>query len=323
MSEKELEIVTPETEEVVEDVSEEISEEALETADEEIADEVSEENYEEPETAEEIAEIAEDAYETAEEIVGDGEVTEEELEQVVEEIIASKKKSKAPFVVVLVVVILAIIAAVVTNLFGGNKYNKLGYVNPGGRTIADVVEELGISLEEFLEVYSLPADMPEDTEEMAAYYSMPVKVLAQMYGLDFPTFKEAYGIPDETSPAVEDGIAGKIKALFGGDKIVAIDENTPWGIVLDELKLSNYVGEENIVAFKEYYGLGDEVTLETRYKEIRKIVDAKSMELAAEAEKAQQTQQAEEEDVNADETVATDDGVATTDETVQTEPVEE
>lgn len=312
MSENELENVIPEAEEV------------LETVSEEMVEEVKEENIEDAEVAEEVIEAAEDDYELADEIIGDEEVTEEELEQVVEEIIASKKKSKAPFIVIALVV-LAIIAAVAINSFGGNKYNKLGYANPEGRTIADVAEQMGLSLEEFLTTYSLPADMPEDTEEMAAYYSMPVKVFAEMYGVDFATFKEAYGIPNETTPAVAEGIAGKIKALFGNDKVVAIDENTPWGVVLDELTLGNYVGEENIESFKEFYGLGEEVTTETRYKEIRKIVEEKTMELAAEAKAAQEAQQAEAEDVvNTDETVeTTDDGVATTDEIAETEPVEE
>ncbi len=310
MSEKDLENVTPEAEEMEETVAEEVAEET---------------SAEQEGIAEEITETAEDAYETAEAVVKDGEVSEEELEQVVEEIIAAKKKSKAPFVVIAIIVVLAIVAAVAINLFGGNKYNKLGYANPEGRTIADVAEQLGISLEEFLTTYSLPADMPEDTEEMAAYYSMPVKVFAEMYGIDFATFKEAYGIPDETTPAVADGIVGKIKALFGGNKIVPIDENTSWGVVLDELTLANYLGEENVESFKEYYGLGEEVTAETRYKEIRKEVEEKTMELAAEAKAAQEAQQNEAEDATTtDENVeVSDDGVATTDETAQTEPVEE
>ena len=315
MSEKELENVTPKTEEIEETVNEEITEEVTEEVIEETTEESVEEFSEDTDVAEEVIETAEEAYEAADEIVEDGEVTEEELEQVVEEIIAGKKKSKAPFVIVAIVVVFAIVAAFVINSFGGNKYNKLGYANPEGRTIADVAEQMGISVEEFLKTYSLPEDMPADTEEMAAYYSMPVKVFAQMYGVDFATFKEAYGIPEETTPAVADGVMGKIKALFGGNKIAPIDENTPWGVVLDELTLANYVGEENLEAFKEYYGLGEEVTAETRYKEIRKIVEEKTMELAAEAKAAEEAQQAETEDVT--------DDVATTDETAETEPVEE
>ena len=319
MSEKELENVTPETEETVnEETIEEVTEEVVE----EVNDEVVEEITEDADVAEAVIETAEEAYEVADEIVGDGEVTEEELEQVVEEIIAAKKKSKAPAIIVAIVVVLAVVAAFVINSLGGNKYNKLGYANPEGRTIADVAEQMGVSVEEFLKTYSLPEDMPADTEEMAAYYSMPVKVFAQMYGVDFAAFKEAYGIPEETTPAVADGIMGKIKALFGGNKVAPIDENTPWGVVLDELTLANYVGEENLEAFKEYYGLGEEVTVETRYKEIRKAVEEKTMELAAEAKAAEEAQQNEAENVeNADE--AADDGIATTDETAETEPVEE
>ena len=56
--------------------------------------------------------LVKEGYIKGYEIVEDGEVTEEELEQVVEEIIAAKKKSKAPFVIVAIVVVLAIVAGI-------------------------------------------------------------------------------------------------------------------------------------------------------------------------------------------------------------------
>lgn len=315
MSEKELENITPEVEEVTEEIEETASES-------EATEEVVEEQIEEAsDITDEITQTAQDVYENADEVLEDGEVTTEEIQEVVEEIIEKKKKSKAPFVIIAIIIVLAIIAAVVVNSFGGNKYNKLGYANPDGRTIADIAEEMEITVEEFLERYSLPEDMPADTEEMAAYYSMPVKVFAEMYGVDFATFKDAYGIPEETTPAVADGIMGKIKALFGGNKIVPIDENTPWGVVLDEITLANYVGEENLDAFKEYYGLGDEVTAETRYKEIRKVVEEKTMELAAEAKAAEEAQKAETEETSSDDVATTDEVVA--DETTEVAPIEE
>lgn len=303
MSENEFEKVVPETEEPVVDEIQE-TEEVVEQAEEV---EATEETTEE--VIEEALEAAEETYEAVEKIADDGEISEEEAEGVVEEIIQVKKKSKAPFVVIAIVIVIAIIAGLAVSIFGGNKYNKLGYANPEGRTITDVAEMMGVSLEEFLTAYSLPADMPGDTEEMAAYFSMPVRVFAEMYGVDYATFKEAYGIPDETTPTEPTTLVGKIKSIFTGDKIVAIDENTPWGIVLDELTLAKYVGEENLEAFKEYYGLGDEVTAETKYKEVKKAVDKKSMQLAQEAKAAEEAANAEEE--NAD--------VATTDEA----PVEE
>ncbi len=288
MSENEFENVTPEAEEVVEEVpAEEVVEEN------EVVDEITEEAADD--TAEDVIDETNE-----EDIVINEEVIEEVIEEV-EETVA--KKSKAPVIVAIVVVILALVAYVFYDAFGGNKYNKMGYANPYDRTVEDVIAELGITLDEFITNYSLPEDITLDTEEMAAYYAMPVKVFAQMYGVDFATFKEAYAIPEETTPSEPTTIIGKIKALFGVYDIQPIDENTPWGIVMDELTLGNYVGEENLETFKEYYGITTEITAETKYKEIRKQVEAKELELAEEA-KAAQEQAESEGDAQADDTVA-------------------
>ncbi len=290
MSEKELENVTPETEEVVEEIAEAVVEND-ESAVEDVIDT-------DEQTFEEANEFVDEVSDTVDEVTEDGVVSKEELEEVVEEII-QKKKSKAPVFVVVILIILAIIAALAYNAFGGNPYNKLGYANPGGRTIQDVADDLGITLDEFLTNYSLPADMPADTEEMNAYYSMPTKVFSQMYGLDFATMKEAFGIPDETTPPASSNIIDKIKSLFGSNNIQTIDENTPWGVVLDELTLGKYIGEENLQTYIEYYGLKGDITVDTRYKEIRKQVEKKTMELAAQAEAEANAAQAEAEGADA------------------------
>ena len=308
MSEKELENIIPETEETV--IETEVKEESVE----EIVEETIEGTTEvAPEIADEIVETVQEVYADADEVLEDGEVTGEEAQEFIEELVEKKKKSKAPFVVIAIVIVLAIVAALVYNFFGGNPYNKLGYANPSGRTIADVSEELGLTLDEFLTNYSLPADMPADTEEMNAYYSMPAKVFAQMYGIDFATMKEAFGIPDETTPTVSTTIADKIKALFGGNEIQTIDENTPWGIVLDELTLGSYLGEENIASFAEYYGLTGEVTAETKYKEIRKQVEKKTMELANQ----QETENAEEASETVEDVATTADEAPVEEETAE------
>ena len=308
MSEKELENIIPETEETVTET--EVKKEAVE----EIVEEAIEETTEDAsEITDEIVETAQEVYADADEVLEDGEVNGEEAQEVIEELVEKKKKSKAPFVVIAVVIVLAIVAALVYNFFGGNPYNKLGYANPSGRTIADVSEELGLTLDEFLTNYNLPADMPADTEEMNAYYSMPAKVFAQMYGIDFPTMKEAFGIPDETTPTEPKNIVEKIKLLFGGNKIQTIDENTPWGIVLDELALGNYIGEENIASFVEYYGLTGEITAETKYKEIREQVEKKTMELAAQ----QEADKTEEESETVEDAAATADEPPVTEETAE------
>ena len=307
MNENEFENVTPEV-----DAQETAP---IENEEEQVVEEV---NEVVEETTEEIDEIITDEIEDG----VDSEAVEEYQEvECVEEVI-EKKKSKAPAIIAIVaVVVIALVAYVLYDSFGGNRYNKLGYANPYDRTIADVCEELGITIEEFKTNYKLPEDMPEDTEEMAAYYSIPVSVFAGMYGLDYATFKEAYKIPEETTPSEPTTIIGKIKALFGVYDIQPIDENTPWGIVMGELTLGNYVGEQNLDTFKEYYGITDEtITADTKYKDIRKLVEAKEMELVEEAKKAEEQAEAEgtEEtaDVTADEVV--EEEVETTEET-QTE----
>ncbi len=306
MSENEFENVIPDAEDVVEEVpAEEIVEEN------EVVDEITEEAAED--TAEDVIEET-----NAEDIVINEEVIEGVIEEVEE---AVAKKSKAPVIVAIVVVILALVAYVFYDAFGGNKYNKMGYANPYDRTVEDVISELGITLDEFITNYSLPDDITLDTEEMAAYYTMPVKVFAQMYGVDFATFKEAYAIPEETTPSEPTTIIGKIKALFGVYDIQPIDENTPWGIVMDELTLGSYVGEENLETFKEYYGITTEITTETKYKEIRKQVEAKEVELAEEAKAAQEQAESEGE-AQTDDTVA-DDETEVSDDAKGTEEIAE
>mgnify|MGYP000488374273 CR=1 FL=1 len=55
-----------------------------------------------------------------------------------------------------------------------NKYNRLGYVDVSGRTVAQVAEEQGMDVDEFLEQFDLPSDMPGNTTESAAYNCIPV-----------------------------------------------------------------------------------------------------------------------------------------------------
>lgn len=297
MSENEFEKVTPENEEVIE--TEAPVEETVE--ENEVIEETTEEAIEE--AAEDVVEEAEEDFNESDNVVINEDVIDEVIEEVEETV---SKKSKAPVIIAIIVVVLALAAYLVFDAVGGDKYNKMGYANPNGRTVEDVISELGITLDEFKANYSLPEDITLETEEMAAYYMIPVKVFAQMYGVDFDTFKQTYNIPVETTPSEPTTIIGKIKALFGVHDIQPIDENTPWGIVMDELTLGNYIGEENLETFKEYYGITTEITAETKYKEIRKQVEAKEAELVAEAKAAQEQAESEGADQVEGETEATD-----------------
>ncbi len=209
----------------------------------------------EPADAAETVESADDA-ETVTQVIPDGEADGE----------IPAKKSKAPVIVAIVAAVVIIAAAIIvvaTGKFGEwtNKYNR-GYVDTTGRTVAEVAEQIGMTYEEFLEEYGLPKDMPKNTYEAVAFYTMPAKKAAEVYGISFDQIKQMLGLPEDT------------------------DENKPWGEVEGEVKLGTYLGGADYVdTFKEQYGLGDEVTADTLWKEVRPIVDAKTKEQREEQEK--------------------------------------
>ena len=231
---------------------------------EEKAEEIAEE------AQEAVEEFAEDAAEAVEEAVSD---VAEDVSEFAEEGLAAPKKNKAPIVAIIVAAVIAVALCVLT--FMGkfpaiyNKYNHMGYINITGRTIGDIAKDNNMELSELLEQYGLPADMPANTQESAAYYMMPVKTIAQMYGMTFEDMKELLGFGDE------------------------ITEDMPWGIAEGEVTLEKYIGEESLDSFKEQYGLGDEVTLETKWKEVRDTVDKESKKKYDE-QKAEQEEAADE-----------------------------
>lgn len=264
-------------EEIAEEVKEQVQDVAEETAD--FAEELTEKAADVAEDAvEAVEDFVEDAAEAVEEAVSD---VAEDVSEFAEDVLAAPKKSKAPIVAIIVAAVIVIALCVLT--FMGkfpaiyNKYNHMGYVNITGRTIGDIAKDNGMELSELLEQYGLPADMPANTQESAAYYAMPVKSIAQMYGMDFNGLKELLGFGDE------------------------ITEDTPWGIAEGEVTLEKYIGEESLGTFKEQYGLGDEITLETKWKEVRNIVDKESKKKYDE-QKAEQEQEEEKVDETAAET---------------------
>lgn len=220
-----------------------------------VADEATEEAVEDVVEETVIEEPAEEAVEDAVE-----EATEEdEVPIVYDETLEPtevKKNGKAGKIIAIAVVAVIVVAVAVfgiVKLVTRNPYNEMGYVNVSGRTIAEVAESAGVDLNQFLANYGLPADMPADTEEAAAYYNIPVKYIAQMYGMDTDTLKEMLGLGDD------------------------VTDDTPWGEAEGKATLSKYVGDENLEEFKVEYGLGDEVTGDTLWGEIRNTVDKKTL----------------------------------------------
>lgn len=171
----------------------------------------------------------------------------------------SPKKSKIKTICAVAGAVVVVAAIVLVGVFKGpewfNKYNRMGYVDTSGRTIGEVADAAGMDLKDFLAEYQLPEDMPANTTESAAFYTIPVSVMAQMYGWDFDEMKTAYQWGDE------------------------VTEDMTWGEAEGLTKLGVMVGEENLESFKQEYGLGDDITADTLWKDVRTIYDTKAKEM--------------------------------------------
>ena len=209
----------------------------------------------ENEITEEVIEEVVEIEEAIEEVTEDAT---QETEEVIEENVS--KKGKAGVIVAIVVAFLIVVAAAVTSTMEFNKYNRL-YIDTTGQTLEDVVAMSGMTLEEFLQQFDLPEDMPASTSVTAAEYFIPTGKIAELQGADFEMMKAMFG--------------------FGDD----VTEETPWGEAEGKIRVGIYVGEENLESFKAEYGLGDDVTADTLWGEIRNDVAKKLNEKRLEQEK--------------------------------------
>ncbi len=241
------------------------NEEVVESTTEETVEEVVEE------VAEEVEEAAE---EVTEEVIVEESVEDAPVEVVASEVTEAPKKNGAKIAIIagICVVVVAVIVAAVL-LLTGNKYNRK-YIDTTGRTVAEVADLMGYDYADFLAKYQLPANMPKNTYESAAMYTMPLSAISEMYGMTVDELKTELGLGDN------------------------VDETTTWGDAQDKATLAKFVGEEALEQFKEQYGLGDEITGETKWGEVRPIVDQFERDRMLEEKKAQEEAlKAPEEDV--------------------------
>ena len=154
---------------------------------------------------------------------------------------------------------------------GINKYNHMGYKNVSGITVKEQADKEGMPFEDYKKTYGLPKDMPEDTYFDAAFNMMPIKVrlVIDEGETDFVTFKKNFKVPDYIE------IKTKSKGIFSKKEPLTLEvtEELPWGVVYDELTLEVVVGKEKFDEFKKEYNLDDKVTLSTKYKEVRPIIE--------------------------------------------------
>ncbi len=277
-----------------------VGDEPTEDSSEEPADEDFSQDTDENGEGEESAEGTDDESEAA----ADDEIV--DTEAIFEE--TPKKSKKGLILAIVLIIIVAALGAYIAYNSLGNKYNKMGYLDVEGETIEDICQQMNMTLEDFKEQYQLPEDMPANTYSNAASNLIPIKVFVEMYNTDFATFKESFHLPDTTSPSKPTNILEKIKSVFVQDKPVEITEDTPIGVAQDEVELKYLVGEENIDKLKELYGFGDEVTGETKYKEVRLAMEKYSIKerLQQEKEAAQKDSEENTEDQNTENTDTAD-----------------
>ncbi len=167
-----------------------------------------------------------------------------------------KKISAAAIAIIAVAVAVVIAIVVLLSVFGPkwfNKYNRKGYIDVTGKTVEEIADLAGMDLKEFLEEYDLPKDMPGDTSETTAFYTMPFKTAAEkVFGSDAETLKEQMNIEEDV-------------------------DNTPYIEVVDKVPLKYMIDERRFDSFKEKYGFGDDVTLDTLWGEVRQRIDEKDM----------------------------------------------
>ena len=164
----------------------------------------------------------------------------------------SKYKTSAIIAWILVVLLAAVdIGYYMTNIY--NKYNHMGYLDVNGYTIGEVVAGMGMEFDEFKDMYGLPKDMRKDTYMNAAQSLIPVSKMAELNGKDLDSLREMYNFSEE------------------------ITENSTWGEAIDSMSLKDYVGEDQFEEFKSKYELGDDITLDTKWGDIRKDIEKKQV----------------------------------------------
>ena len=272
--------------ETSEEVTEEVTEEAVEVIAEDVTDETAEETVAEPdeETIDETVEII------------DGEAV-----KVTADIPSKNPMSKVVAIAVAAVAVIAVIVLIIVNPFAkkdidamretykdalkikvvkNNPYEK-DYIDTTGEMIGEIADRAGYSCDEYKEMFGLPKDMPASTNSNAAQSYIPVRILIKQYGMTIEEFREEYGLGDN------------------------ITEDSTFGDATDEMTLENMFGlstltdeekSEQLTKIKETYGLSDDVTIQTKYKDVRKTIDEYIKSQREQSEEAKKQEEKKQED---------------------------
>lgn len=138
-----------------------------------------------------------------------------------------------------------------------NKYNEMDYINTSNRTLAEIAEEKEISVDDFKILYSLPEDMPANTNEAAAFYNMTVESVAKMYGVN----------TDDFIKQLKEGCVSDVE----------ITKDTLYDVAYGSISIKHHIGDYSFDEFKKAYALSDDITENTMIGEIRNHVSRKQL----------------------------------------------
>lgn len=136
-----------------------------------------------------------------------------------------------------------------------------------GRTLEQQLAKIGMTPKAFSEQTGLDYDEYKDKPYVLADNSISVGKVASINGMSLEDLRQVFGF---------------------GENVSSIDT---WGEALGEITLRTYIekltniglygvkADEVFDEFKEYYGLGEEYSLETEYRFVRVIMDSKELEI--------------------------------------------
>ena len=252
------------------------------------------EELEVTETTEEVTEeVAEEITEKAVEFTEDsGEVTElkaldgvdndAELEITDEYLEPPKSNGKLCARICGIAAVVIVVVGVLFYTGVINPFEK-GYIDISGVTLEELANESGYSLKEYKKMNGLPWYMPKSTNENAVKNNIKIKATLAQGGGEFKELKAYYGWDDSIT---ENTTVGK---ALGTTKI---------SVILGVSEMDKETANKALDSVKEIYGLGDEVTLDTPYGDVREIIDAKTRENRL---KEEQEEQESNEDKDSDE----------------------
>ncbi len=169
-----------------------------------------------------------------------------------------------------VIAIVAVLALAVWATYGKISKNIVDNKIASGEmaeTVSHAAETAGMSVEDYLAQYSLTVsdEVNGDT------------AVSDIYG--YMTFENYMNMSNEGSEEPTD-IDTVIKEWGLEGKVT---KDTQWKDVEPLMPLSANMTEEQLAQYKESYGLGDEVTLNTTYGEFEEIIQQKMNEMMSAA----------------------------------------